>query len=257
MIPIVSWMFWRQVAALTLANLKSRYRKTAAGFLWVVMNPILMYSVQGAIFRRVLHIGIPRYKLFLLGGLLPWIFITQSLEMTTPVLVNSGRLLKSFPINPMIHVFAQLFDNSINSAAAFLIVLLPLAFSESLDIRGILCLPLAGALLFAGVLAMSWLLSVVNVFFRDTRFIVTFSMAIFYYLTPIFYPVGMVPQSIRWLEWLNPFYLFIAPFNVALMRFSWPPFLGACARSAAVSVVMLPLAAGYWARSKNAIYPHL
>ncbi len=257
MISTGSPFFWRQVLALTLANLKSRYRKTVAGFVWVVMNPILMYSVQCYIFHWVLHIEIANYQLFLLGGLLPWIFINQSLEMTTPILVNSGRLLKSFPTNPLIYVFAQLLDNGINFCAAFFCVLLPLAVTEHVDPYGIACLPLAGVLLFSGVLALSWLLSAANVFFRDTRFIVSFSLSILYFLTPIFYPIELVPPSIRWLVQLNPLYLMIRPFQTALIRFAWLPFARDCLSSAAVSIVGLPLASAYWRRKKNEIYLHL
>ncbi|MFI5360463.1 MAG: ABC transporter permease [Elusimicrobiota bacterium] len=257
MIPITSRIFWRQVAALTLANLKSRYRKTLAGFAWVVLNPILMYTVQCYVFRYILRISLPHYGLFLLSGLLPWIFILQSLEMCTPVLVNSGRLLKSFPTNPLVYVFAQLLDNLINFSAAFLIVLAPLWLYENVDPRGLFCLPLAAALLFLGVLAISWLLSVLNVFFRDTRFLVTFSMGVCYYVTPIFYPIEFVPEKIRWLVKLNPFYAMIVPFHAAMLGFSWRSFAGACAGSAAVSAAALPLAGAYWTRKRNEIYLHL
>jgi len=257
MITGAASIFWRQVLALTLANLKSRYRKTVAGFVWVVMNPILMYSVQCYIFHWVLHIEIANYQLFLLGGLLPWIFIMQSLEMTTPILVNSGRLLKSFPTNPLIFVFAQLLDNAINFCAAFLCVLLPLAFFEGVDPWGIVGLPFAGLLLFSGVLAICWLLSVANVFFRDTRFIVSFVLSVLYFLTPIFYPVELVPETIRWLVKLNPLYLMIRPFQTALIHFTPLPFARDCAASAAVSILGLPLAAAYWKRKKNEIYLYL
>ena len=77
-------IFSRQLISLTLANMKARYRKTFAGFLWVILNPIILYSVQSVVFRKILKIELPDYSLFLLGGLLPWIFITSTLEMSIP-----------------------------------------------------------------------------------------------------------------------------------------------------------------------------
>ena len=68
----------KQSVALTIANMKSRYRRTFAGFIWVIMNPILVFLIQNFVFRNILNIKIDHYVLFLLGGLLPWIFISQT-----------------------------------------------------------------------------------------------------------------------------------------------------------------------------------
>ena len=69
---------WQQIKVLTVANMKARYRKTMIGFFWVVLGPILMYSVQAFVFQKFLKLELHNYYLFLLGGLLPWIFITSS-----------------------------------------------------------------------------------------------------------------------------------------------------------------------------------
>ena len=82
-------IFIRQLISLTFANMKARYRKTLAGFIWVILNPIILYSVQSIVFRKILKIDVPDYSLFLMGGLLPWIFITNTLEMSIPYLYNN------------------------------------------------------------------------------------------------------------------------------------------------------------------------
>src|ERR1035437_5970491 len=86
----------RQVRALTVANLKSRYRKTFVGFLWVILNPLILYGVQSLVFMKFLKLQVPNYTLFLLSGLLPWVFIVQSVEMCTSLIVINGKLFKSF-----------------------------------------------------------------------------------------------------------------------------------------------------------------
>src|SRR5271154_4561101 len=101
-------IFVRQSRALAAANLKSRYRRTVAGFLWVVLNPLIMFGVQSMIFRHVLKIQISNYFLFLLSGLLPWIFITQSMDMCTSLFQANGGVLKSFHLNPLVLLTAQL-----------------------------------------------------------------------------------------------------------------------------------------------------
>ena len=70
------------ISTLTFSEMKGRYRNTWAGFIWVIINPILMFSVQALVFKHILRLNMERYYLFLLGGLLPWIFISSTLNMT-------------------------------------------------------------------------------------------------------------------------------------------------------------------------------
>ena len=86
--------FWVQVWELTVASLKSRYRKTFAGFLWVVLNPLMMFGVQSLVFKTFMKIQVPDYHLFLLGGLLPWIFFSSTIQMGTPIFVTQSHLLR-------------------------------------------------------------------------------------------------------------------------------------------------------------------
>ena len=96
------------VYTITFAQLKSRYRKTVAGFLWVLLNPILTFCVQALIFKNVLKINIENYYLFLLAGIVPWIFITSSLSMTVSVFVANRPALMAFKIDPWIFLISQL-----------------------------------------------------------------------------------------------------------------------------------------------------
>ena len=127
----------RQIIALTKSNMMSRYRKTIAGFLWVVLNPILMYAVQSFVFRKLLKIDVPNYSLFLLCGLLPWIFVTMTIDMVTPILDFSSDLLKSFKMNPAVLVLSQVLDNFFNFVFAFLLVLIPTWILVGGDYRGV------------------------------------------------------------------------------------------------------------------------
>src|SRR3954465_5069767 len=146
-------IFVRQSRALTAANLKSRYRRTIAGFLWVVLNPLIQFGVQSAIFRHVLKIQVNNYLIFLLSGLLPWIFITQSMDMCTSLFVTSGNVLKSFRLNPLVLLTAQLLDNLLNFLAAFLIIFVALLFhmGGETHLNGLLFTPIAVLVLLTGV----------------------------------------------------------------------------------------------------------
>lgn len=247
-------IFWRQVGALTTANLKSRYRNTIAGFIWVVMNPLIMFGAQDYAFKHVLKLQIPNYSLFLVSALLPWIFISQSIEMCTSMFVVSGRLLKSFPLHPLAYLIAQLADNAINFLAAFTLLLVPIWLTSTANPVGLLLLPAAVMVLIVGVLGMTWLLATLNVFFRDTRFIVSFMLSVSFFITPIFYPVEYVPAKFKLLVTLNPFYRLILPFRIALGDFNMIEFSKACGIAAAVSTAFLGAAMLVWKRKRNAVY---
>lgn len=250
-------MYWEQVKSLTIANMKSRYRKTLAGFVWVVMNPIIMYSVQSFVFRKFLKLEIINYSLFLLGGLLPWIFITSTLDMCTPILQNSRDLLKAFKINPLVLILSQLLDNLFNFFFAFVILLIPFWMYYSTEITGAIFLPFAIVVMIAGLWGMTWFLAILNVFFRDTKFVVQFSTSVIFFLTPVFYPVEFVPEKYRWLIDINPIYALIAPFRCCIYNFSIESFSVILLKGALVSTAFLGLAHFYWRKKRNEFYLYL
>jgi lipopolysaccharide transport system permease protein len=246
-----------QVTALTRANLKVRYRKTVAGFLWVVLNPIILFGIQGLVFRKFLRLDVPNYGLFLLTGLLPWIFIAQTLEMCTSIFVTSGRLLKSYPVSPLVYLAAQVADCLINFACAFLLVLVPVWLRNPGEPAGLLLLPLAFIPLLVGTLGFAWLLATAQVFLRDTRFLVSFALGVAFFLTPVLYPAGFVPPQLAWIVWVNPFYKLIAPFRSALYVFSPATFAQDVAWASVVAGLALGAAALAWKQGRNGIYFHI
>src|SRR6185437_11424777 len=99
----MSWLIlWRQSSAMLFANLKARYRKTIAGFIWVILNPLILYGTESFVFHGILRMDVSQYNVFLLSGLLPWTFITSCFQSCVNSYVSSGRLLKSFPVNPAV-----------------------------------------------------------------------------------------------------------------------------------------------------------
>lgn len=204
---------------LTYFQMRARYRKTLAGFFWVIANPIVTFFVQALIFKHILKIEIPNYSLFLLSGLLPWFFINQSLNTSSSVLVNSRELLLSLKIHPLTIVGAQVFDQFINFIAAFLIlVLFQLKFIEGVSLVPLLVLVNLITIL-AFTFSVCTLVSFWHVFYRDIQFVVQFIMGIIYFVTPIFYPRSLIPEQYQWIIELNPFYPFIQLFQTSLFQF--------------------------------------
>ena len=246
-----------QIYHLTIANMKSRYRKTIAGFIWVVMSPIMMYGAQSLAFRQFLRLDIPDFFIYLLSGLLPWIFITQTASMSAPLLLSSGNLLKSMQIHPLVVLMSQVIDNFFNFMFAFVILFIPIYWAESVDLRGLLLLPVGLGILVLGVAGMCWFLSVLNIFFRDVQYIVSFLVSVMFFITPVFYPVSYVPEKYRWMVDCNPFYGLIRPVRSTLYQLDMANVLESFGVGAAWALGFLLLAAYYWKRKKNMFYHYV
>lgn len=249
--------YWIQIKELTLASVKSRYRKTWAGFLWVIMNPILMFGVQAVVFRKFLKMDMPDYFLFLLGGLLPWIFLTSTVQMGTPVFVVQAHLLRSFKINPWVVLGAQVMDSFFNFLVTFLIVLLPLYLWSDKSLLTLLLLPVALIPLLIGTLTVTITLSILNVFYRDINFVMGFLFSLLFFLTPIFYPREFVPESYQWLIDLNPFFYFIVPFRVLLYTNDVVALIPVFGKSLFVCAICTGIAIFVWKKKQNEFYRRL
>lgn len=249
---------WRQIRTLTSANLKARYRNTFAGVVWVVLSPVLIYGAQSFVFKSILKIEFENYLLFLLTGLLPWIFISQSASMGTSMFLTQGRLLKSFPVHPLGLLFALMADNLINFVITFLLLLIPiLSVSIGANPTHFLLLPIPLLSIFTFTLGFVWFLATLQVFYYDTRFVLEFLLLISYYLTPIFYPIDLVGPELRWVVDYNPFSYLLMPLQDLSRSELSPNWIWLVLRSFLTSGAMLGIATLFWNRRRNLAYFHL
>jgi lipopolysaccharide transport system permease protein len=213
-----------------------------------------MFAAQSYAFHYILKIDIERYPLFLLTGLLPWAFIQASIDMSTSSLVNNGRFLKSFPVSPAVIVSSQIIDNFINYMASFIIILIPIAIWLEWPLVNLIYMIPSFFSLFLFVVSFSFFMAALNVFFRDTRFVMTFVMQITFYMTPIFYPADLIPEQFRWLNYINFFYLIIYPFQMLHSTFEWSAYWSALSVSYFISISALLICKLFWRLKRNEIY---
>jgi ABC-type polysaccharide/polyol phosphate export permease len=249
---------WRQIRAMTAASIKSRYRNTIAGLIWVVLSPVLLYTAQAFAFRYVLKINFENYPLFLVTGLIPWIFLIQSIAMGTTLFTTQARMFKSFPIHPLACLIAMLMDNLVNFTLAFFVILIPVALKTAPGIIGHFVLfPLPMLSIFIAAVGFSWMLATLQVFFHDTRYVVEFITSIAFYITPIFYPSTFVDEQYRWILDLNPLVTLFYPLQ-ALARDQIPSdFWMRLLSSYAISLTALLFASIFWSRKRAAAYFNL
>ncbi|MBY0515517.1 MAG: ABC transporter permease [Bacteriovoracaceae bacterium] len=248
-------LIWYQSVDLTFATLKSRYRKTLAGFVWVLLNPIIMFGVQSTVFRTFLKLEIRDYYLFLVSGLIPWVFMSQTIQMGTPSILSSSSLLKAFKLHPLVLVTSSVLDNLFNFLFAIALIIIPvIQFSESGFNGNIFLAPLFLLPFVIGTFAMTCFFSLLNVFYRDTNFVLGFAFSILFFLTPIFYPASYVPENYRWMIELNPFYHLISPFRACLYPTENGNLAILFAKGMAWSLGLSAVTIYYWRKKRNELF---
>jgi lipopolysaccharide transport system permease protein len=215
------------IQTLVIRDLKGRYRGSALGLLWTLLNPLLHMAVYALVFSVYIRNETERYPAFLLCGLLPWMWFSSALITGTTAIIEGGSLLKKvfFPpqILPTVTVIATFINFLFSLPLLFIMLLLfGVTFGWSL-----LTLPLIMAAQFALTLGLTLIVSSVSVRYRDIPPILGHVLTFWFFLTPIIYPVASVPERFRALLSLNPVTPFFVAYQEALLYnrlVSWEAF---------------------------------
>jgi lipopolysaccharide transport system permease protein len=239
---LLFFMIWRDV--------KVRYKQTALGAAWVVLQPLATMLIFTIFFGRLAGLGehtggIP-YPVFAYAALLPWTFFNSAVANSSNSLVGSAHIVTKvyFPrmIVPATSVGAALVDFAV--AAVVFVGLM--AFYSVRPTWSLLALPLVLGLLTLLAMAAGLWMSALNVKYRDVRYALPFIMQVWMFVSPIIYPSGIVPGRWRWLLMANPLTGIIEGFRSSLLGSPWDR--GSLAVSAAFVLAALPLAARYFRR---------
>ncbi len=252
---------------LALKDFKVRYRSATLGFLWMLLNPILQMLVLSLVFSFIVKIPVDvPFPIFLLCGLLPWNFMSMTLGVGASSLVNERNLVKKlyFPreIIP-ISVAAGHFINFLIALALFMPVPLFLLNSWS---WALLYLPLPILLLALFTVSITSLATLSDAFFRDTRFIVEALLMIWFYATPVFYPVSFLTSLTGAApDWVMPFIQLIR-FNPmagiitmfrSILLYGDAPRLADCLYVSGITAVLIMLSFVLYRRHGPVIADHM
>ena len=200
------WSYRELIYFLTLRDIKVRYKQTAIGIAWALLQPLAMLVVFTLFFGRLGGVssqGAP-YPLFVLTALTPWQLFSRAITESTNSLVTDQRLITRvyFPriIVPISTIFAAVVDFMIS---CLLLLALMLAYGEPLH-AGILLLPAFIMLMIVAALGVGFWLSALNVEYRDIMYTMPFLNQFWFFITPVVYPITVVPAEFRPFYALNP-----------------------------------------------------
>ena len=199
-------------------DMKLRYKRSAMGFAWALLNPLLQLFILSFVFRSVLPLSIPNYSSFLFTGLLVWGWFSSSLFQATEAIVGQRELIRKpgFPsaVLPVVTVASQL----IHFLLALPVLLLFLILTHVPITGSLLLLPFVIALQFALTLSLAYLVAVFHVTFRDTQYLVGVILLLGFYLTPIFYDASAIPARYQLLYHINPMVPLTEAYRFVLMQ---------------------------------------
>lgn len=218
------YKFRALVWALVCRHLTMRYRGSALGFLWSLLNPLFLMLVYLLVFRYYIRFQqVENYTIFLFCGLLPWIWCTSSLLEGTGSIVGSGHLITKsmFPAHllPTVAVLTSLVNFLLSIP-----ILVILMFFMGVPLKlTIIALPIVVLLQFLFLQGLTLALGAVNVHYRDVQHITANLLTFLFFLTPIIYPADVVPERLKFTLDLNPFALFTRFYHSLILDGALPP----------------------------------
>ncbi|MCA9117454.1 MAG: ABC transporter permease, partial [Planctomycetaceae bacterium] len=215
------WRYRELLYFFTWRDVKVKYKQTVLGVAWTVLQPVVTMIIFTVIFGRLVGLdqntGAVPYPVFVFAGLLPWTLFAQALGGSgNSVLASSGIITKIYFPRLLIPV-ASIGASLVDFATSFVVLLVLMAAYGVLPGVEVLLLPPLLLLLLMAALAVGIVSSALSVRYRDFRYLIPFAVQTLLYLTPVIYPVTIIPDRFRWLIAINPMTGVIDGFRYALL----------------------------------------
>ncbi|HUJ12928.1 MAG TPA: ABC transporter permease [Thermoanaerobaculia bacterium] len=234
------WRFRELLYFLTWRDIKVRYKQTALGAAWAIIQPVFMMVVFTLAFGKLAKVpsdGVP-YPVFAYAALLPWQLFAHSLTEASNSLVSNERLITKVYFPRLVVPIAAVLGGLMDFAVSFVVLLGLMAYYGIRPGMAIVTLPLFLLLAIGTALGVGLWLSALNVRYRDIRYTIAFLTQLWLFATPVAYPSSLVPVRYRVLYGLNPMAGVVEGFRWALLGKA-PPSMSLIAASSIVVVVIL------------------
>jgi len=213
------WEYRELLYFLVWRDVKVRYKQTALGVAWIVLQPVVSMVVFSFLFGGLLKVpsGDVPYPIFSYAALLPWNYFASSLNRSSTSLVGSAHLITKVYFPRLVIPLSGVLSGLIDFAIAFLVLIGLMVYYHIAPTANVMFLP--GFMLLAMLTALGfglWLSSL-NVRYRDINYLVPYIIQIWMYVTPVIYGSTLIPERFRWLMSLNPMTGVVEGFRWALL----------------------------------------
>jgi lipopolysaccharide transport system permease protein len=235
------WRYRTLLSIFVWRDLKVRYKQTMLGVVWLVLQPLAMtvvYSIFFGYIARVPSEGVP-YPVFVLSGIVVWQFFSRAVNEGSTSLAAQQALIGKIYFPRLIAPLTSMAGAFVDFMIMFVVLLLAMAYFGALPTWRIAFMPFFLLGLGGFALAISLVLAGLDAIFRDVRYALGFVMQVWYFCSPVIYPVELVPERFQTLYLLNPTTPLVQGFRWSILNGPVMPPLWSIALSAVVTLVAL------------------
>lgn len=213
------WRYRELLVFLVWRDLKVRYKQTALGAAWIILQPLINMVIFSLLFGGLLKVpsGKVAYPVFALAALVPWNYFSSSLTKASTSLVNNVNMITKVYFPRLIIPISGVLSGLVDFLISFVLLLLLIAYYRVQLTPAMLLLPVLVVLAVGAALGFSLWLSALNVRFRDVNYLVPFLVQAWMYVTPVIYSTTLIPERYRFLLALNPMTGVVEGFRWALL----------------------------------------
>lgn len=220
-------------------DIKNKYRKSILGVFWTILNPLFMMIVLSVVFSNLFKFDIEYFPVYLLSGQLIFNFFSESTTNAMGAIIANGPLIKKIYVPKYVFVLSRIFSSSINLLASFTaLIFVMLAMRVELHYT-ILLVPIPLFFVIGFSLGVGLLLAALTVKFRDIMHLYSVFVTALMYLTPVIYPMSILPEWLEKVVLLNPLTNILIMFRDVMMNNTLPSISSMVIAFAEVIIVMV------------------
>lgn len=237
------YAYREMIISLVRKDLRTRYKGSVLGFLWTFVNPLLQLIVYSVVFSVIMRVQMDKYYIYMFVGLLPWIFFCNCVQGGANSVMAGQDLIKKIYFPRLVLPIATVSAAFMNMLFSMVVMFAALFVSGKGITMQIIYLPLLLLLLYFLGLGLAFVFSACNVYLRDLEHILGIITMSLFYVTPVIYPVSMVPERFLKILYLNPMTPMVMAFQ-DILYYQRAPHLDTLI--IVVAYALIALVAGYF-----------
>ena len=207
---------------LVIRDFKTRYKRSVLGVLWSMLNPLLTMCVQYIVFANLFKWDVDNYAVYLLIGTVTFNFFSEATQAALSSITGSASLITKVYVPTYVFPVAKVLSSCINFCFSTLALYL-IIFIQGIPLNGYhFLVPVMYLMLIGFSIGIGLILSALMVYFRDTQFLYSVLIVLWMYMTPLFYPIDIIPEEMMPAYTMNPMYQYVDFFRTIILDASVP-----------------------------------
>lgn len=250
------WEYKDFVQQYTLQQMRSRYRGSVLGFLWTLLNPLLLCSSLTVVFAFINHWDLRTAGVYFFSGYIPWLFFVNASSAATTSIVSNSTYVSKIRCPRLVFPAACVLLNMIDLLVGLVIIgVLMVGLSVPLQ-APLLTIPVAVLLITIFMIGVCALFAALGTLLRDFVFLWASISFLLFFLTPILYPITQIPEPYRPIFELNPVLPFIRLFQIPIANGLWPSPM-VFGQASLLAVVTLVIGLAVFVKNQKSFYLYL